>query len=67
MTDRTVEALALMRSLTKELLSSIEALSREADDPQHFRHRLLRGHALAMLDELEHLVSDGAGAGAAAR
>lgn len=62
MTNQTVEELGLMRTLAMELLSSIDAWSTSADDPQHFRHRLLRGHALAMLDELEHLASDNAGA-----
>ncbi len=58
MTDQTIETLSLMRTLVTELLSSIDALSASTDDPHHFRHRLLRGHALAVLDEVEQLASE---------
>jgi hypothetical protein len=49
------DALDAMRALTTELITSIDAWSDREADPQHFRHRLLRAHALAVLDELEQL------------
>ena len=57
MTDTADEALTTMRELMTELLSTIDTWSGQVADPGHFRHRLLRAHALAMLDEIEQLAS----------
>lgn len=57
MTDTADDALNTMRELTTELLSTIDTWSGQVADPGHFRHRLLRAHALAMLDEIEQLAS----------
>ncbi len=58
MNDLASNDLGDLRSLTAELLSKIDAWIEGADDPGYFRHRLLRAHAVAMLDELEYLASD---------
>ncbi|MDB4927601.1 MAG: hypothetical protein JWM10_85 [Myxococcaceae bacterium] len=55
MIDQSTDALDTMRTLTTELLSSIDMWSGREADPQHFRHRLLRAHALAVLDEIEQI------------
>ncbi|MDO9015395.1 MAG: hypothetical protein Q8S73_36430 [Deltaproteobacteria bacterium] len=57
MTETADEALITMRELMTELLSTIDTWSGQVADPGHFRHRLLRAHALAMLDEIEQLAS----------
>lgn len=46
-----------MRNLTTELLSSIEDWRGHDAGPENFRHRLVRAHALALLDELEQLAA----------
>ena len=60
MINQASEALEAMRAQTTTLLSSIEVWRARADDPGHFRHRLLRAHVLALLDEIEQLGSTGA-------
>ena len=55
MIHESTDAFDTMRNLTTELLSSIEEWSGRVADPGHFRHRLVRAHALALLDELEQL------------
>lgn len=57
MIDTADEALDTMRELMTELISSIDTWRAQVADPGHFRHRLLRAHALAMLDEIEQLAS----------
>lgn len=49
-----------MRNLTTELLSSIEDWRGHDAGPENFRHRLVRAHALALLDELEQLAASSA-------
>lgn len=55
MAHESKDAFDALRDLTTELLSSIEAWSDRLADPRDFRHRLVRAHALALMDELEQL------------
>ena len=55
--DQTNDPIGAIRTITIELLSTIDAWTEREPDPGHFRHRLLRAHALAVLDELEQLAS----------
>jgi hypothetical protein len=55
MIHESTDAFDTMRNLTTELLSSIEDWSGRSAGPGDFRHRLVRAHALALLDELEQL------------
>ncbi len=59
MKDLVANDLVTLRSLTTELLSTIDTWIEGADDPVDFRHRLVRAHAVAMLDDLEYLASNG--------
>lgn len=55
MIDPHGDPFELMRAQASALLAAIEAWSCRAEDPGHFRHRLLRAHVLALLDEIEQL------------
>lgn len=55
MIHESTDAFDTMRNLTTELISSIEDWRGRDAGPENFRHRLVRAHALALLDELEQL------------
>jgi hypothetical protein len=58
MIHESTDAFDTMRNLTTALLSSIEDWSGRSAGPADFRHRLVRAHALALLDELEQLAAN---------
>jgi hypothetical protein len=57
MTKTSEEGLRPVQELAIELLAAIDAWRDLEDDPGHFRHRLLRAHAVAVLDELEQIAA----------
>jgi len=57
MIQDSTDSFDTMRNLTTALLSSIEDWSGRSAGPADFRHRLVRAHALALLDELEQLAA----------
>ena len=61
------ETIEDVRALAARLLSSVEASERDLSRAGGFRYRLIRGHALAMLDELEVLARDPSNGGAPSR
>jgi hypothetical protein len=53
--DHSRETLEDVRALVARLLASVEASERDLSHGGDFRYQLIRGHALAMLDQLEEL------------
>jgi hypothetical protein len=64
-TDATM-AFDAMRDLADALISEIDAWRRDAADPGDFRPRLLRAHALAVLDEIAQCAAGPAPSGGSA-
>ncbi len=53
--DHSREYLENVRILAARLLASVEASEQDLSHGGGFRYHLIRGHALAMLDQIEEL------------
>jgi len=53
--DHSRETLEGVRLLVARLLASVEASERDLSHEGGFRYHLIRGHALAMMDQIEEL------------
>lgn len=53
--EHSRESLDDVRILAARLLASVEASERDLSHAGEFRYHLIRGHALAMLDQIEEL------------